>query len=111
MSLRIVFTSLARADVVDTTCDLAGRSADAAAKFHDCVRRSTRRLSEMPELGTVTPLGDQRSKTVRIWPVKDFPNHLIFYQIETDELIILRVLHGSTNYETLFFGSGRGGCS
>ena len=102
MSLRIVFTSLARADVVDTTYYLAERSVNIAAKFHDCVRHSTRRLSEMPELGTVTPLGHRRSKDIRIWPVKDFPNHLIFYQIEADALVILRVLHGSTNYETLF---------
>ena len=102
MSLRIVFTSLARTDVVETTYYLAERSADASAKFHDCVRHSTRRLSEMPELGTVTPWEDRRSKSIRIWPVKDFPNHLIFYQIEADELVVLRVLHGSTNYETLF---------
>jgi len=102
MSLRIVFTSLARADVVDTTYYLAGRSAGIAAKFHDCVRHSTGRLSEMPELGTVTQWEDRRSKNIRIWPVKDFPNHLIFYRIEADELVVLRVLHGSTDYETLF---------
>ena len=102
MSLRIVFTSLARADIVDTTQYLAERNANAAAKFPDCVRHSTRRLSEMPELGTVAPFEDRRSKNIRIWPVKDFSNHLIFYQVETDELVVLRVLHGATNYETLF---------
>jgi len=102
MSLRIVFTSLAWADIVDTTCYLAERSADAAAKFFDCVRHSANRLSDMPELGTVTQLEDRRTKNIRIWPVKDYPNHLIFYQIETDELVVLRVLHGSTNYEELF---------
>ena len=105
MSLRIVFTSLAWTDIVDTTYYLTERSADAAAKFFGCVRHSTKRLSEMPELGTVTRWEDQRTKDIRIWPVKDFPNHLIFYQIETDELVVLRVLHGSTDYETLFQSS------
>jgi len=102
MSLRIVFTSLAQADVVDTTNYLAERSADAAAKFQVCVRHSAKCLSEMPELGTVAQFEDRRSKSIRLWPVKDFSNHLIFYQIETGELVVLRVLHGATNYETFF---------
>jgi plasmid stabilization system protein ParE len=105
MSLRIVFTSLARADIADTTYYLAERSAGAAVKFFDCVRYSTQLLSKMPELGAVARLEDQRTKGIRIWPVKDFSNHLIFYQIETEELIVLRVLHGSTDYETLFQSS------
>jgi plasmid stabilization system protein ParE len=102
MSLRIIFTSLARTDVVDTTTYLAERSTNAAAGFLASVRHSAKRLSDMPELGTVAQLHDRRSKSIRIWPVKGFPNHLIFYQIEIDELVILRVLHGSTNYEAFF---------
>ena len=102
MSLRVIFTSLARADIVDTTYYLAERSADAAAKFYGCVRHSTKRLAAMPELGTVTQMEDQRTKSIRIWPVKDFPNHLIFYQIEAEELVVICVLHGSTDYESLF---------
>jgi len=99
MSLRIIFTSLARADIVDTTFYLGEHSVDAAAKFFDCIQHSIQRLSEMPELGAVAQLGDQ---DIRIWSVRDFPNHLIFYQMEADDLIVLRILHGSTDYETLF---------
>ena len=102
MSLRIIFTPHARADIVDTTYYLAKHSVDAAAKFFACVRQSTSRLSEMPELGTVARLEGLRMGDIRIWPVKGFPNHLIFYQIEIEGLTVLRVLHGSTNYEDLF---------
>jgi toxin ParE1/3/4 len=99
MSLRIVFTTLAQVDIVDTTCYLGEHSENTAAKFFGCVQHSAQRLSEMPELGAVVQLENQ---SIRVWSVKDFPNHLIFYQIETDELVVFRVLHGSTDYETLF---------
>ena len=59
----------------------------------------------MPELGTGAQWKDRRAKHIRIWPVKGFPNDLIFYQIEADDWLILRVLHGSTNDETLFQSS------
>jgi Plasmid stabilization system protein len=81
MSLRVIFTSIARMDIVDATYYLAERNVNAAAKFFDCVRHSAQRLSEMPELGTVVQWEEKRMNNVRIWPVKNFSNYLIFYQI------------------------------
>ena len=100
--LSVILTALAQADIHDVVSYLDEQSYDLGDRFFDQVNRTLERLSEMPELGTVTQWEDRRSKSIRIWPVKDFPNHLIFYQIEAVELVVLRVLHGSTNYETLF---------
>jgi len=35
-------------------------------------------------------------------PVPGFAKHLIFYTIENDKLLILRVVHGARDLESLF---------
>lgn len=72
MSLRVIFTPYARADIVDTTYYLAEHNVDAAARFFACVRQSASRLSEMPELGTVARREGLQMGDIRIWPVKGF---------------------------------------
>jgi toxin ParE1/3/4 len=42
------------------------------------------------------------SRNVRLWPVKGFPNLLVFYRIEGDRLEVVRVLHGSRDVESIF---------
>jgi plasmid stabilization system protein ParE len=34
--------------------------------------------------------------------VSGFPKHLIFYRVEKDTLLILRVIHGARDLESLF---------
>ena len=102
--LPVILTALAQEDIHDIVSYLGEQSYDMGDRFFDQINKTLERLSDMPELGTVTRWKDRRSKPIRIWSVKNFPNHLIFYQVETDELVVLRVLHGSTNYETLFQG-------
>jgi plasmid stabilization system protein ParE len=35
-------------------------------------------------------------------PVRKFPKHLIFYRIENGKIVILRVIHGARDLESLF---------
>jgi plasmid stabilization system protein ParE len=35
-------------------------------------------------------------------PIVRFPKHLIFYRIEHDQVLILRVIHGVRDLESLF---------
>jgi plasmid stabilization system protein ParE len=35
-------------------------------------------------------------------PITRFPKHLIFYQAESGEVLILRVIHGARDLESLF---------
>ena len=35
-------------------------------------------------------------------PVTGFPRHLIFYRLQDEQLLVLRVVHGARELETLF---------
>lgn len=100
--LPVDLTTMAQEDIYDIVSNLADQSRDASIRFRDQVARMLKRLEEMPELGSVCRFENAKYE-IRVWPVKGFRNYLIFYRIRyPEETTILRVLHGSTNYETLF---------
>ncbi len=35
-------------------------------------------------------------------PISRFPKHLVFYRVENREILILRVVHGARDLESLF---------
>jgi len=53
----------------------------------------------MPELGPVRQFHNPLLQGIRMWPVPDFRNYLIFYWIAADEIQILRVLHAARDLE------------
>jgi plasmid stabilization system protein ParE len=100
--LPVLLTVMAQEDVYDIASYLTDQSNDASIRFHDQFDRTLERLEEMPELGTVCRF-ENTADEIRVWPVKGFRNFLIFYRVRYPvATTILRVLHGSTNYETLF---------
>ena len=102
MTLRFDITPIAQDDILDLALYLSNQSTEASIRFFDNVFLSIQRLSEMPELGSIYYFDHADVYNIRIWPVKGFRNYLIFYRIKSDCIQILRVLHGSTNYEMLF---------
>jgi len=100
--LPVILTTMAQEDVYGIASYLADQSHDASVRFHDQFDMTLERLEEMPELGTVCRF-DNTEDEIRVWPVKGFRNYLIFYRVRYPEVTtVLRVLHGSTDYETLF---------
>lgn len=104
MTLRFDIAPLAQDDILDHAFYLSDQSTNVSAHFFANVFFSIQRLSEMPELGSVYFIEHTDVGNIRIWPVKGFRNYLIFYRIQSDCIQILRVLHGSTDYETFFRG-------
>ena len=100
--LPVDLTTMAQEDIYDIVSYLADQSYDASIRFRDQVARTLKRLEEMPELGTVCRFENARGE-IRVWPVKGFRNYLMFYRVKYPvATTVLRVLHGSTDYETLF---------
>ena len=102
MSLSLTTTPLALEDMVQLADHIATDSLDAAIRFLDAVEDTCQRLVEMPELGALCQFKRDSTKGIRVWAVRGFPNHLLFYQVEEDSLAIIRVLHGARDYGTLF---------
>jgi toxin ParE1/3/4 len=41
-------------------------------------------------------------RNIRRMSISGFPKHLVFYRVEDREVLILRVLHGARDLESLF---------
>ena len=102
MILPAIVMPKARQDILEIADYLAGQSLEIAMRFLDQAEASFERLSQMPELGTICQVQHPETIDTRVWPVAGFPNHLIFYRPEPEQLRIIRVLHGARNWEMLF---------
>jgi toxin ParE1/3/4 len=60
------------------------------------------RLVQRPHAGTPCRFGSDSLRGIRRVPVAEFSKHLIFYRIEKNNVVILRVIHGARDLESLF---------
>jgi toxin ParE1/3/4 len=100
VSTRVVRERLAEIDLTEHVEYLARERPSAALRFIDAVERAFARLAAMPEPGPVRQCRNPRLLGIRMWPVPDFRNYLIFYRIAADEVQILRVLHAARDLES-----------
>lgn len=101
---RIFFSKRAELDIEEITLYLALALDNPAAEamFREALDATYELLSTMPDMGSVKDFHDPRFSLLRMFPVKKFENHLIFYQSMKEELLIVRVLHGARDLAALF---------
>jgi toxin ParE1/3/4 len=58
----------------------------------------------MPKIGVLCGLRKPATRRLRRWPVKDFENWLVFYQVRRYGVEIVHVLHGTRDIENLLDG-------
>jgi toxin ParE1/3/4 len=102
MSLPIRPLPAATSDITELYCYFLALEANLGEKFLDCLYETYEMIANMPELGQLYRFRDPAMKDARIRQIKKFSNYLIFYRIETDKIVILRVLHGARDYMNLF---------
>jgi toxin ParE1/3/4 len=56
----------------------------------------------MPSIGSPREFRSRRLRNIRMWPVKGFEEHLIFYRENDDGIEVIRVLHGKRDIEDIF---------
>jgi toxin ParE1/3/4 len=55
----------------------------------------------MPNMGAPRELHNSALKGLRLWPVKDFDEFLIFYVVEGDAVKVIRILHGKRDLDRI----------
>ncbi len=65
----------------------------AARRFLESANKTFQTLADMPAMGVKRSY--KRLKNVRMFPVSDFKNHLIYYQPTPNGVKILRVFYAS----------------
>ena len=88
-------------DLIDLATYIAENNLDSSDRFLYAAEETFKQLGQMPKLGKQCQFKNSRLQNVRQIAVKGFRKYLIFYQITTGEVEIIRVLHGSRDIETI----------
>ena len=92
----------ARRDLVEHFVYLAeNASLDTADRFLSNAEASFADLARQPGMGAPLNLKHPDLASLRKWRVKDFDNHLVFYEPRPDGVSIVRVLHAASDWWAL----------
>ena len=90
-------------DLIGLADYIALDNVEAAYRFLDAAEETFRDLEGMPFMGSSRDFQNTALEGIRMWRVKDFPRHLIFYRPIKDGVEIIRVLHSARDIAGLFF--------
>ena len=95
--MKLVLSQLANEDLLETWEYIAEHDEVAADRYIDFLRKRALELLDFPELGR---LRNEICPDLRILLAR---NHLLFYRIQSNEIQILRILHGSRDFSNQEF--------
>jgi len=93
--MRISKSSQALIDLVEGTY-IAEDNPEAADRFFDAFEESVEVIRKTPKIGTIRKFRGHTE--IRMWFVRGFEKSLIFYTENSEEIVILRVIHASRDY-------------
>lgn len=88
--------------IEDHAAFIARDSPNAARRFVTSVTETLRGLEGAPPLGRVWSVPGPWATDVRVWRVRGFPSHLIFYREIEGGIEVLDVRHAKQDLHALF---------
>lgn len=104
MRKRLAIRPAADADLDAQALFIAADNMEAALRLYAAANRAYDQVLEMPELGAARDFDLKRLEGLRMWPIPDFPNHLIFYRPTDAGVEIVRVLHAARDIPGILEG-------
>ena len=95
MSGRVIWRAVAEADLTEAYLYIGADSPEAADRLLDAVGDAVALLLENPLAGSPREFNSPRARGIRSWSPQGFPDHLLFYKIDGDDIEIVRFLHGA----------------
>jgi len=103
--LKLRFSELAVGDILEQADWYESQSGKKQARrWEDAVTATVLRIAGAPRAGALCHFKAESLQGTRRVPVAKFPRHLVFYQIERQGILVLRVVHGARDLESLFSG-------
>jgi toxin ParE1/3/4 len=102
MNKAITKSPQAYRDLIDIASHIAEDSLEASDRFLQAAEATFRCLAETPEIGSLCPFKNPPAADIRVWPVRRFNSHLIFYRPESNGIYVVRVIHGARDWQRLF---------
>jgi toxin ParE1/3/4 len=73
-----------------------------AERWSEAVTSAVLRTLKNPQSGAPCRFSPTELHGIRRVPISGFPKHLVFYSVVDNDVLILRVLHGARDLESLF---------
>lgn len=89
-------------DIEECFVYIAENNVDIGIRFLIAVENSMQQIAEFPFIGKERRFANKQFQSIRMWHVRGFENHLIFYLTIEATVEVIRVLYGSRNIEELF---------
>ena len=90
--LKITKTPLAERDIIDNYVYIAKDNPKAADNFCDAIYETLMQISITPLIGVSHVSGNSKLQNIRIFPVSNYRNYLIFYIPTDDEIKVIRII-------------------
>ncbi len=100
--MKIVKLPQALKDLVETADYLAQDDVEVADRFFDAFEATLEVIRKTPNIGSIRRFKNEID--IRMWFVRGFEKSLIFYTSNSEEIVILRIIHAARDY-TRFFGN------
>lgn len=98
----VTFNPVAITDLDEIISHLSEDNLDAAANVRTAIFETAHIVGSHPGLGIRPRFSAPRFAGIRFIPTSNYPNYLVFYREGTEEIEILRILHGARNLPPLF---------
>jgi toxin ParE1/3/4 len=85
----------AREDLHEIAEFLAAQAVDRALHFYDAAWNTFDRLAQSPQIGRTCEYVEPELIGTRWWPITGFRKYLVFYQVVSGQVYILRLMHGA----------------
>jgi toxin ParE1/3/4 len=92
---KLVIRPEAAADLDAQALFIAADNVEAGLRLYASADRAFRRILQLPRIGAVREFASGRLQGLRVWPIPDFPNHLVFYRVTGAVVEVVRVLHAA----------------
>jgi toxin ParE1/3/4 len=102
MSRRIIRRAEARRDLLEHFVYIGRDKLSASVRFLKAAESTFKRLARSPSLGSSWETSNSSYVGLRVWPIKGFENHLVFFRRLDDGIEIVRVLHAARDIESVF---------
>lgn len=103
--VNIAFSDAAVADVIEQADWFEAQEGAALShRWERAVTRTVLNIAGHPHAGVRCAFKSPELTDVRRVPIARFPRYLVFYQVHDGEVLILRIVHGARDLESLFSG-------
>lgn len=99
---RLVLSDAAAADIVEQADWYQRQSGPALAeRWENAATSAITRVVSRPAVGTPCEFRSRELRTLRRANIPGFRKHLLFYTFDSEEVFIIRVVHGARDLEQL----------